>query len=97
MDAASSKLPRVAPTGPFPLCSPVGAFLIVWYPKGMLLAIFVGSGAFLVLAAMTALLWLADREAERNDSVTQEIIIKANTAPVTVNAPATQKEKDNAA
>ncbi len=50
----------------------------------MVIPILVGIGAFVILAVMFALLWLSSREDEQRDSVTQEIIIKANTAPVKV-------------
>jgi hypothetical protein len=41
------------------------------------------------------LLWLSGRK-ENADPVTQEIIVKANTGPVVINAPAahTQEDKD---
>ncbi len=61
----------------------------------MELAIIIGVGAFVILAIMFTLLWASSRSDERNDPVTQEIIIKANTGPVTVHAPViTQEEED---
>lgn len=56
----------------------------------MELALIVGIGAFIILGVMFALLWLSSRREERNDSVTQEIIIKANTGTVNIE-PVTQE------
>ena len=61
----------------------------------MELALIVGIAAFIILGIMFALLWLSSRQDEREDSVTQEIIIKANTGSVSVQAPViTQEEED---
>lgn len=63
----------------------------------MLLPLLVGIGAFIILGVMFALLWASTRRDERDDAVTQEIIIKANTAtaPIIVQAPVvTQEEED---
>lgn len=54
----------------------------------------IGIAAFVILLIMLALLWESSREEEQNDPVTQEIIIKANTGPVVVNAPITQEDED---
>jgi hypothetical protein len=62
-----------------------------------LLAILIGIGAFIILVAMLALLWLSSRQEEQEDAVTQEIIIKANTGPIHVHDPVivvTQEEED---
>ena len=60
------------------------------------LALFIGIGAFVILGIMFALLWLSSRQEEREDVVTQEIIIKANTGSVIVQAPLlpTQEKED---
>jgi len=62
----------------------------------MELAVILGIGAFVILGIMFALLWLSGKQEERRDPITQEIIIKANTGPVIVNAPLdnTQEEED---
>lgn len=60
----------------------------------VLLPILVGIGAFIILGCMFALLWLSSKRDEENDPVTQEIIVKANTGPVTVTAPITQEKED---
>ncbi|UVG35082.1 membrane protein [Microbacterium phage Cece] len=52
----------------------------------MELAIFVGLGAFVLIGVMIALLALSSR-GESDDPVTQEIIVRASTGPVIVNAP----------
>lgn len=55
----------------------------------------IGIGAFIILGVMFALLWLSSIREEREDAVTQEIIVKANTSPVIVQAPViTQEEED---
>ena len=59
------------------------------------LALFIGIGAFVILGIMFALLWLSSRREEREDVVTQEIIIKANTGPVIVQAPLPTQEKED--
>ncbi len=59
----------------------------------MELALIVGIGAFIILGVMFALLWASSRRDERNDAVTQEIIIKANTGTVNV-VQTTQEEED---
>lgn len=62
--------------------------------------ILVGIGAFVILGIMFVLLWLSSRREEREDTITQEIIVKANTGPVVINAEAgepaevTQEEED---
>lgn len=56
----------------------------------MELALIVGIGAFIILGIMFALLWASTK---REDSITQEIIIKANTGTVNV-VQATQEEED---
>lgn len=60
------------------------------------LSLIIGVGAFVILGVMFALLRLSSRQDERDDPITQEIIIKANTGPVTVNAPlpVTQEKED---
>ncbi|UDL16313.1 membrane protein [Microbacterium phage Zooman] len=58
----------------------------------MELALIVGIGAFIILGAMFALLWASSRRDEAEDIVTQEIIVKANTATVVVQP--TQEEED---
>lgn len=60
--------------------------------RGMDISLIVGIGAFVILGVMFALLWLSSRQDERSDPITQEIIIKANTAPVTV--AITQEKKE---
>lgn len=59
----------------------------------MELALIVGIGAFIILGIMFALLWASTKREEREDSITQEIIIKANTRTVNV-VQATQEEED---
>lgn len=63
----------------------------------MLLPLLVGIGAFIILGVMFALLWASSKRDWRDDAVTQEIIIKANTAtaPIIVQAPVTTQEEDN--
>jgi hypothetical protein len=60
----------------------------------MELALIVGIGAFIILGVMFALLWASSRRDEAEDIVTQEIIVKANTASVVVQIPPTQEEED---
>lgn len=60
----------------------------------MELALIVGIGAFIILGVMFALLWASSRREERDDAVTQEIIIKANTSPVVVQAPVITQEEE---
>jgi hypothetical protein len=60
----------------------------------MELALIVGIGAFIILGVMFALLWASSRRDEAEDIVTQEIIVKANTASVVVQSPPTQEEED---
>lgn len=63
----------------------------------MELALIVGIGAFIILGIMFALLWASSKRDEEEDTVTQEIIIKANTqtGPISVHAPViTQEEED---
>lgn len=55
----------------------------------MELALIVGIMAFIILGVMFALLWASSKRDEREDVVTQEIIVKANTSPVI-----TQEEED---
>jgi len=57
------------------------------------LAVVLGLCAFIILGIMIVLLWLSSRK-ETSDPITQEIIVKANTGPVVVNAPITQEEED---
>jgi len=60
------------------------------------LAIILGLAAFLTLGVMVALLWLSSRK-ETSDPVTQEIIVRAQTGPIIVNAAVeitTQEDKD---
>lgn len=52
-----------------------------------------GIGAFIILGIMFALLWASTKREEREDSITQKIIIKANTGTVNV-VQATQEEED---
>lgn len=58
----------------------------------MELALIVGIGAFVILGIMFALLWASSKRDEAQDVVTQEIIVKANTSPVIVQAPAITEE-----
>lgn len=62
----------------------------------MELALIVGIAAFIILGVMFALLWASSKRDEREDAVTQEIIIKANTAtaPIIVQAPVITQEED---
>ncbi len=65
----------------------------------MVLILVIGISAFVILAVMFVLLWASSREDERNDAVTAEIIIKANTAPVKIDTEqviinTTQEEAD---
>lgn len=60
----------------------------------MELALIVGIGAFIILGVMFALLWASSRREERDDAVTQEIIIKVNTSPVVVQAPVITQEEE---
>lgn len=60
----------------------------------MELALIVGIGAFIILGVMFALLWASSRREERDDAVTQEIIIKTNTSPVVVQAPVITQEEE---
>ena len=59
----------------------------------MELAIIVGIWVFIFQRIMFALLWASTKREEREDSITQEIIIKANTGTVNV-VQATQEEED---
>ncbi len=59
------------------------------------MSLIVGIGAFIILGMMFALLWLSGRHDEELDTITQEIIIKANTGPVIVNAPVVAQEKED--
>ena len=59
------------------------------------LAVILGIGAFVILEIMLALLWVSRRQDERRDPITQEIIIKANTGPVTVNTTLPTQEKED--
>lgn len=43
----------------------------------MELALIVGIGAFIILGIMFALLWASTKREEREDSITQEIIVQA--------------------
>ena len=54
----------------------------------------IGLIAFIVLAVMLVLLWASGRHDDATDIVTQEIIVKANTGPVTIAAPITQESED---
>lgn len=58
----------------------------------MELALIVGIGAFVILGIMFALLWASSKRDEAQDVVTQEIIVKANTSPVIVQAPGITQE-----
>lgn len=64
----------------------------------MELPIILGIGAFVILLIMLALLWMSSRREEKEDAVTQEIIVKANTGPVHVHGPVivqpTQEDED---
>ena len=61
----------------------------------MELALIVGIGAFVILGIMFVLFWASSKRDEAQDVVTQEIIVKANTSPVIVQAPViTQEEED---
>lgn len=61
----------------------------------MELALFVGIGAFIILGIMFALLWASSKHDEREDVVTQEIVTKGNTGPVTIQTLVeTQEEED---
>lgn len=61
----------------------------------MELALIVGIMAFIILGVMFALLRASSKRDEAQDVVTQEIIVKANTSPVIVQAPViTQEEED---
>lgn len=51
------------------------------------LAVIIGIGAFIILGIMVVLLWLSSRH-EGDDSITQEIIIKANTGVIDIQADA---------
>lgn len=52
----------------------------------MELPLIIGIAAFIVLGIMFALLWASTVHDERNDDVTREIIIKANTGSIRVQA-----------
>lgn len=56
------------------------------------LALIIGIGAFVILGIMFVLLHLSADKEERDDPITQEIIIKANN--VEVHGPITQEEED---
>lgn len=58
----------------------------------MELALIVGIGAFVILGIMFALLRASSKRDEAQDVVTQEIIVKANTSPVIVQAPVITEE-----
>ena len=60
----------------------------------MELALAISIGAFIILGVMFALLWLSSRRDEREDAVTQEIIVKANTGPIVIQAPVITQEED---
>lgn len=65
------------------------------YTKAMDLAILIGIGAFVILGIMFALLWASGVREEREDTITQEVIIKANTGIIDVHpGDRTQEEKD---
>lgn len=65
------------------------------YTEGMDLAILIGIGAFVILGIMFALLWASGIREEREDTITQEVIIKANTGTIDVHAgDRTQEEED---
>lgn len=63
------------------------------YTWGMDLAIIIGIGAFVILGIMFALLRVASDRDEREDTITQEIIVKANTGPVTVHVENNTQEE----
>ena len=50
------------------------------------LAILIGIGAFVILGIMFALLWASSKEDEESDAVTREVIIRAQTGEIHVNA-----------
>lgn len=50
------------------------------------LAILIGIGAFIVLGIMFALLWASTKHDEAGDDVTREIIIRAETGNIDVQA-----------
>ncbi len=58
------------------------------------LPVIIGLIAFIVLAVMLVMLWASGRHDDATDIVTQEIIVKANTGPVTIAAPITQESED---
>ena len=60
----------------------------------MELALAISIGAFIILGIMFALLWASERREEREDSVTQEIIVKATTGPIVIQAPVITQEED---
>lgn len=85
---------RVGRAG-FPFLSVYQRGPFLCYYVGMELALIVGIGAFVILGIMFALLWASSKRDWSEDSVTQDIIVKANTAPVIVQAPVvTQEEED---
>lgn len=59
------------------------------------LAVFVAIGAFIILGIMFALLGASGRKDARLDPITQQIIIRASTGPVEVNAPVIRTEGDD--
>ena len=60
-----------------------------------LLAVFVAVGAFIILGIMFALLGVSGREDAKLDPITQQIIIRASTGPVEVNAPIIRTEGED--
>lgn len=76
----------IAPYGPF-LC----------YTIEVELPLIVGIGAFIILGIMFALLWVSTKRDEEKDTVTREVIIKAQTGTISVQAEigdATQEEEN---
>ena len=63
----------------------------------MELPVLIGIGAFIILGIMFALLWASSKEDEKSDAVTREIIIRAQTGEIHVNAkvggPTQEKEQ----
>ena len=52
----------------------------------MELSLIIGVAAFIVLGIMFALLWASSRKDELEDEVTREVIIKAHTGTIRVQA-----------
>ena len=63
----------------------------------MELPILIGIGAFIILGIMFALLWASTKRDDANDPITREVIIRAETGTISIQAEIkdeTQEEED---